>query len=288
MEDSSRHPVQTAQSHFPLLQLPRETRDIIYQYALSEPEGLFFRMERTTYEKEHGLFTAFSTREAANDGDAQEANQLKYVCHQIRAETAGLGVKVNDLTFTVSGRCDHSATWYSRSIKKCDDCNFFGVLEGFLENCSPKRLAQIRNISMAMQKGGDDHLSEDDAALFNGLDRGIITSFLSAYPRATFNWYIDDYFNEFNLFYHYAHFLQNALQNHRVRYHPRFKAAADVKDLKNFNIWPPRSLRFDESAVRQAFDRQNNNSLFAVKWAFKSAEEAIAEFKRWTEHGTLA
>ncbi|ORY15996.1 hypothetical protein BCR34DRAFT_584698 [Clohesyomyces aquaticus] len=86
-----------------LLRLPRELRDEIWKFALSEPNGLFYR--RVDDDKSFKLYTTPtpSTEDEDLDTDAaanREANQLKYVCRQLYTETAGLGLKLNDLTFS--------------------------------------------------------------------------------------------------------------------------------------------------------------------------------------------
>ncbi|KAF2676288.1 hypothetical protein K458DRAFT_397021 [Lentithecium fluviatile CBS 122367] len=60
--------------YFPLLELPRELQDLIYEYALAEPGGLLIDYRAI-----------------------EDDNQLKYTCRQLSAETRGLGLKVNEI-----------------------------------------------------------------------------------------------------------------------------------------------------------------------------------------------
>ena len=72
-----------------LLSLPREIRDIISQLSLTEPEGLYCR--KPPYVPKYRLYT--------DTYCVTEANKLKYVCKQLYAETAGLEILFNDVTF---------------------------------------------------------------------------------------------------------------------------------------------------------------------------------------------
>jgi hypothetical protein len=75
----------------PLLRLPREIRDIIFEYALTFVNGLVKGSSKE-------LYLADST--VANQDDEQarmtEANRLKYVCPQIYHETRGLLLCLNN------------------------------------------------------------------------------------------------------------------------------------------------------------------------------------------------
>lgn len=60
-----------------LLALPRELRDTIYEFTLTEPNGLSLRTRLSFFV---GL---------RNNSKQEEMNQLKYVCRQLYAETKG-------------------------------------------------------------------------------------------------------------------------------------------------------------------------------------------------------
>ena len=77
-----------------LLDLPRELRDMIYEYALTEDQGLLL-VERDDTQK--------SFRGCRPTDPSTESNCLKYVCRQLYYETKGLGLGLNDLTI----RCRH-------------------------------------------------------------------------------------------------------------------------------------------------------------------------------------
>lgn len=69
-----------------LLRMPGEVRNLIYGYALSEPNGLFYRYQEN--DNSMKLYTTMYPEESE-----MEANQLKYVCRQLNKETKGLGLK---------------------------------------------------------------------------------------------------------------------------------------------------------------------------------------------------
>ena len=77
-----------------LLELPRELRDLIYDFALTENGGL---IKDENFDPNSG--DATGRFRAAGDEAKRDANQLKFVCRQLRAETKGLGLRLNVLTF---------------------------------------------------------------------------------------------------------------------------------------------------------------------------------------------
>ncbi|KAF2821630.1 hypothetical protein CC86DRAFT_98826 [Ophiobolus disseminans] len=97
----------------PFLDLPGELRNLIFAYTFSEPMGLSYRLDppgigrlesmlpATTLPSKVQLDTCKPTpeRKALNRRTRRVANQLQYVCHELRAETRGLGIRYNDLSF---------------------------------------------------------------------------------------------------------------------------------------------------------------------------------------------
>lgn len=76
-----------ASGHFGLLGLPRELRDIIYEYALTEQAGLVLTEPSP------------SRVRAADNPRGPDPNPIKFVCRQLYAETRGLGLRHNKITF---------------------------------------------------------------------------------------------------------------------------------------------------------------------------------------------
>ncbi|KAF2478366.1 uncharacterized protein BDR25DRAFT_365582 [Lindgomyces ingoldianus] len=75
---------------FPLLRLPPELRNLIYQFALSEPGSLRYH---------HDKHLVTRAKLYASQNAADEFNQLKFVSRQMYMETAGLELRYNDLHF---------------------------------------------------------------------------------------------------------------------------------------------------------------------------------------------
>ncbi|KAI4613932.1 hypothetical protein J4E80_006620 [Alternaria sp. BMP 0032] len=108
-----------------LLALPRELRDIIYEYALTEDEGLLL-FERRTLGEPYSSQRIFEGRRLT-DPDV-ESNRLKYVCRQLYDETKGLGLGLNDLAM-------HS----KRQIEG---------FAAFLHTCSASQQQWIRKVTL--------------------------------------------------------------------------------------------------------------------------------------------
>ncbi|KAF1840336.1 uncharacterized protein K460DRAFT_437402 [Cucurbitaria berberidis CBS 394.84] len=73
--------------------LPGELRNRVYQFSLSEPEGLRYHQNSDSV----GFYRRTET--SKNDSHDSEANQLKYVCRRLNQETRGLGIRYNMLYF---------------------------------------------------------------------------------------------------------------------------------------------------------------------------------------------
>jgi len=109
-----------------LLALPRELRDIIYEYALTEDNGLLL-FERRTLGEPYSPQRIFEGRRPT-DPDV-ESNRLKYVCRQLYHETKGLGLKLNDLAM-------HSR----RQVE---------AFVAFLDTCSDSQQQCIRKVTLS-------------------------------------------------------------------------------------------------------------------------------------------
>lgn len=129
-------------SAWSLFHLPRELRDIIYNYALYEPAGLYYQRS--------GLYDAEFTLSPSIDGLA--FNQLQYTSQQLRHETLHLERTLNTLIFqeftTVQTRAADGD-----SVDNMDACKI--VLKdpavqfiGFLDTCSEASRLQLRNVRL--------------------------------------------------------------------------------------------------------------------------------------------
>jgi hypothetical protein len=74
------------QCHF--LELPRELRDMIYDYVLTHPHGL------TSH-----TYPYFRPAYKNGDPTLDKANPFRYICPQIHAETHARALRLNDPTF---------------------------------------------------------------------------------------------------------------------------------------------------------------------------------------------
>ncbi|CAN9445988.1 unnamed protein product [Alternaria alternata] len=111
-----------------LLDLPRELRDMIYEYALTEDQGLLL-VERDDTQK--------SFRGCRPTDPSTESNCLKYVCRQLYYETKGSGLSLNDLTIrsefreqtedfiTFFATCSAGQQQCIRKVTLCTSYNLF-------------------------------------------------------------------------------------------------------------------------------------------------------------------
>ncbi|KAI4953366.1 hypothetical protein J4E86_006909 [Alternaria arbusti] len=104
-----------------LLDLPRELRNIIYEYALTEEDGLLVQEWPTMHPK------------AAGAKYGTDANQLKFTCRQLYTETTGLGLRYNKVTF--GGPCG------------------FESFEGFIGvDCTPAHFGRVKRVVIVQER----------------------------------------------------------------------------------------------------------------------------------------
>lgn len=110
----------------PLFRLPGELRNKIYEYVLTE-STVFCRSRRL----DNGtiLYGLYIKTESG----FQEMNQMKYTCAQLHMETRGLGLKWNQITFPKEGALIPVAS------VKCAH---------FLDICSQTQLGQLNGIRL--------------------------------------------------------------------------------------------------------------------------------------------
>ncbi|KAF2823052.1 hypothetical protein CC86DRAFT_409823 [Ophiobolus disseminans] len=122
-----------------LLELPRELRDMVYNLALTKDEGL---SKDSIYSPNpsdtNGRF------HVAGDATNSDANQVKFACRRLYAETKGLGIRLNVLTFN-----DDDETLTS-----------FQLMMHFIsQECSGSHLKRVEEI--VLTDGGNNVFTND-------------------------------------------------------------------------------------------------------------------------------
>jgi hypothetical protein len=172
---SRERPVQE-QPDSPLLQLPGELRNHIYELALTANGFLRYhsRLEKPCF------VDVPSDRNATTPSKGlPEFNQLKYVCLQIYSETACLELKLNRIVFrSASSRTvDMPAYRFGR----------------FLDECTPPKQTWLKRVTLQLCSSGD--WREEG---FEPRDRYMrIAKFCSENPKTTVD-YIIDHFRSVN------------------------------------------------------------------------------------------
>src|SRR5262245_54277139 len=96
----------------PLLKLPNELRNKIYDFALMELHPIIHSLTPS----DHSCFLQLPEESAQEP--TKECNQLKYVSHQIRRETIGYELKVNGISF-IQQKYDSPMAQFIFFINKC-------------------------------------------------------------------------------------------------------------------------------------------------------------------------
>ena len=144
---------------------------MIYEYTLTEVGGLVADVVSPFYS---------GTRFRAADNTADKnckSNQLRLVCRQLHAETNGLGLAYNDLTFKLR----------ERKIL----VSVYDLFDRFTFNCAPRHLGNIRRVTILDDKTKPP---EEDVQLASLLSPSVVR-FCQRYPAATvivrFQWLVD-------------------------------------------------------------------------------------------------
>jgi hypothetical protein len=136
------------QQQSPLLRLPGEIRNRIYEYVLSDAE-----VACRPHQMHHGFAVYRLHRFRDNVIARQEVNEMKYACRQLYHETWGLGLTWNPITFPNLPRELPSAS---------------GVCADFLSSCPTSHLARLRAVHI-WEKG----FSSDE---FHGFHLGSVAT----------------------------------------------------------------------------------------------------------------
>ncbi|KAF2878032.1 hypothetical protein BDV95DRAFT_589015 [Massariosphaeria phaeospora] len=151
---------------------PRELRDLIYEYALTEEKGLIGELPDNSSTNPR----LYATRDPHTNLPDREANQLKYVCLQLHNETTGLAAKLNDLELLF-----HYTTERTGSQ----------VFEAFVQNCSISYEKNIRKVVIIHAQDSDDirrRIGHDTTILLcrllSGIDSPLLYEFCKRNPKA--------------------------------------------------------------------------------------------------------
>jgi len=137
-----------------LLALPRELRDIIYEYALTEDRGLLLIETHPKSFRGHRLYEHWV-----------ESNRFKYVCRKLYHETKGLGLKLNDVAV--------------RSDRQVED------FVTFLATCSADHQQDIRQVTLCADVSSNvGWVSTWDKAV------EILTPYDASHPGIKFHLYV--------------------------------------------------------------------------------------------------
>jgi len=150
-----------------LLHLPRELRDVIYIYALTQQGDMRY------YRKECYKTIFCSSDEYARGARNEQSppspwNQLQFVCRQLRQETLGLELRLNSLVF---GR-DLSAGEY---MSKLASVQFLG----FLDMCSEVWQKRIKSVRL---EGASFLVDENREAVY---DLHLVVYWCQLHPQTT-------------------------------------------------------------------------------------------------------
>ena len=139
-----------------LLDLPRELRDIIYEYALTEDEGLVMVERHRPNDTGPKSFKGCRPSKPS-----VKSNRLNYVSRQLYQETKGLGLGLNDLTV--------------RSEQEVED------FAAFLHTCSVHQEQCIRKVTLCYRA-----LTQDlwEPAI------DILAPYDASHPKMKFNLYL--------------------------------------------------------------------------------------------------
>ncbi|KAF2495184.1 hypothetical protein BU16DRAFT_609934 [Lophium mytilinum] len=135
----------------------QEIRDMIYEYALTSPDGRIICNEYIAFDDDaHQPFTRLEFPRS----NCTEVNQLRHVCKRLCEETTGLTLKFNkhveffDKTFLVSEYQEPESYFSDCSNSAVDKCITF------LSACTPKSRAKLHSIVIEIPHADDAPYAE--------------------------------------------------------------------------------------------------------------------------------
>jgi hypothetical protein len=139
----------------PLLSLPPELRNRIFASALTSSTST---LQYSPFSKNNRPIFSDATH------PTQEFNQLKYTCHQLYTETAGLEVKHNALRFDLPEEDAYTLARVQDSIDSGLDISTSTAssttFPPFLYTCSPEKRKWLHRIIVTIRKPASYSLSQ--------------------------------------------------------------------------------------------------------------------------------
>jgi hypothetical protein len=150
----------------PLIRLPRELRDLVFEYALSFEGGLIADVINATGQDSTGNDSTAVTRFHAKESlEKMKANQLRLVCRQFYAESNKLELRYNDITF----------------VDTNGQSNAFTNFVHFYKNCPAAQLQFVRRVTIL-----DSHKSFIQREELEHEALAVFPSFCKHFPNALF------------------------------------------------------------------------------------------------------
>lgn len=138
--------------HFRFLDLPGELRNLVYELVLTSDHDVGATVP-TNHPSNPSLLNAddiivigkliLEVGQAGVPSPAKKLNQLKYVCRQLRKETAGIEIKYNTITFADTHR---AKDFYEDRAAE--------AFLAFTRICSPDKLKWLKKITIDDRKTG--------------------------------------------------------------------------------------------------------------------------------------
>ncbi|KAF2478323.1 uncharacterized protein BDR25DRAFT_309095 [Lindgomyces ingoldianus] len=157
-----------------LLSIPRELRDEIYEYALSEDNGL-------TVQPTNNGFKLWAIWHKHDEEVRRDPTPLKLVCHQLYEETKDLVLKLNPLLF--------SSTDTVRGTK---------LFTNFIQNgCSPTNHQLIKKVIIREGTHHDVDLSAGFQGFVSTKSPSVLFSFCRSHPNTSVIIYLAEFNSKF-------------------------------------------------------------------------------------------
>jgi hypothetical protein len=255
----------------PLLKLPSELRNHIYQCALSAELGLRFKSWETSpawavelsaairrespVHSDHAPPQLSDLGRCGDDSPAGRFNQLKYTCRQLYHETAGLEVRFNGVWF------------FDCNETNCPTPCFIN----FINKCSPRKVAWFMEITLQVfiEIVDLEYLVEPLASLLP------VADFCRNHPKINVR-YLPDHFHAGQVaactFFLVGSYLDEAYRGKDPHpalsgvlsggyyevFSPTWRAdtvGIAALNLPNFRFWPVGFKYFDEKEFRESLNK---------------------------------